>query len=88
MFIAQRESIVLPWRFGMAVTKKTGTAVQRNRIRRLIRECFRCWQQEIPLGFDFVVIPKRQVDPRAMGLALIAQELVPLFRKRRFVAEP
>ena len=46
-------------RLGVAATKKLGGAVQRNRAKRLIREVFR--RNKIALGFDVVVIPKREL---------------------------
>jgi ribonuclease P protein component len=45
-------------RLGIAATKKLGGAVQRNRVKRLIREVFR--RNKISDGFDVVVIPKRE----------------------------
>src|SRR5712692_4106026 len=45
-------------RLGIAATKKLGGAVQRNRVKRLIREVFR--RNTITDGFDVVVIPKRE----------------------------
>lgn len=45
-------------RLGVAVTKKLGGAVVRNRAKRLIREIFR--QNDIAPGFDLVVVPKRE----------------------------
>lgn len=46
-------------RLGIAATKKLGTAVERNRAKRLIREVFR--RNNIAPGFDVVVVPKREV---------------------------
>jgi ribonuclease P protein component len=43
-------------RFGMSVSRKVGTAVRRNRIRRLLREAFRLMQHDLPRGYDLVVV--------------------------------
>ena len=43
-------------RLGMSVNRKVGTAVRRNRIRRLIRESFRLLQHDFPQGYDVVVV--------------------------------
>jgi len=45
-------------RLGMAVSRKVGNAVTRNRIRRMIRESFRLLQHDLPGGYDLVVIAK------------------------------
>lgn len=50
-------------RLGLAVSKKVGNAVVRNRWKRRIREAFRLQQQELPNGFDFIVLPKRGAQP-------------------------
>lgn len=50
-----------PSRLGIVVTRKIGNAVQRNRIKRVCRECFRLWKTEPPLvpdGIDLVVIAR------------------------------
>jgi len=41
------------------VTKKVGTAVQRNRIKRVVREVFRRNRQLFPHSHDVVFIAKR-----------------------------
>jgi ribonuclease P protein component len=44
-------------RFGMTVSKKLGSAVRRNRIRRIFREALRFHQREAMSGYDFVFNP-------------------------------
>lgn len=43
-------------RLGLAVPRRVGTAVRRNRIKRLLREAFRLRQRELPAGYDVVVL--------------------------------
>jgi len=45
-------------RLGLSVGRKHGNAVRRNRIRRGLREAFRLSQHELPVGFDFILIPR------------------------------
>ena len=50
-------------RLGMAVSKKLGTAVARNRWRRLLREAFRLSRARLPLGIDLVIVPRQARKP-------------------------
>jgi ribonuclease P protein component len=43
-------------RFGFAVGKKVGGAVQRNRVRRLLREACRALAPSVPGGVDVVIV--------------------------------
>jgi ribonuclease P protein component len=54
-FHARRNDLPIS-RFGMSVSRKVGTAVQRNRIRRKLRESFRLLQHDLPKGYDVVVV--------------------------------
>jgi len=43
-------------RFGITVSKKVGKSVQRNRVKRLIRESFRQLRPRTQMGYDIVVV--------------------------------
>ena len=47
----------LDWsRLGLSVSRRAGRAVQRNRVRRRIREAFRTSKAELPKGLDIVCV--------------------------------
>lgn len=62
-------------RLGITVTKKVGTAVQRNRIKRVVREVFRRNRHLFPAGHDLVFIAKRGSTDIEYGALLNELEL-------------
>jgi len=64
---------VKPSRFGFAAGKSVGTAVKRNRAKRLLREAVRAYLPEIAPGWDLVFIARR---PLAAGSLRQAREAV------------
>lgn len=46
-------------RLGIAVSKKYGSSVARNRVKRVVREVFRRNRSLFPKSSDVVVVPKR-----------------------------
>jgi ribonuclease P protein component len=64
-------------RLGISVgKKKVKSAVERNRIKRVIREAFRLTKQEWPSGIDYVIVPRNP----ALGFAHASAVLPALAR--------
>jgi ribonuclease P protein component len=77
IFVRQNELAVS--RFGFSIKKALGGAVERNRIRRRLREILRGHRQEISAGWDIVVHPKSSMI-RA-PFATLTQDLVRLLKQ-------
>jgi len=66
-------------RFGLVVGKKVGGAVQRNRVRRLLREACRALAPHVPVGVDVVVVAR--VAAGAASLAELTATMQSLFQQ-------
>lgn len=56
-------------RLGISIGKSHGNAVVRNHLKRLLREAFRQSQEQIPAGFDYLIMispqwPKESDTPK------------------------
>ncbi len=88
MFVSFRVPADLDWRIGMAVTKKIGKAVVRNRVKRVLRECFRLNQMYIPPAVDIVIVPGRHLNSKRLTLMSATLELLPLLEAIRAIRYP
>lgn len=49
-------------RLGVSVGRKVGGAVQRNRVKRAIREAWRALSPELPAGRDYVIVARNGAE--------------------------
>ena len=81
LFVLGREDVAEDFRLGLTVSRKVGRAVWRNRVRRVVREFFRLHQAMIDQALDIVVVPKRNLDPKSIDMALVEQEFLPVLSR-------
>lgn len=72
-------------RLGLSVSRKVGGAVERNRVKRLLREAFELEAMELPAGQDVVIVarPEAQAVAERDGLEGIRAALAELLAEVR-----
>jgi len=74
-------------RLGVSISRKVGTAVVRNRIKRLIKEHIRLREEELVPGFDMVVVVRRAI-PKDINFEQIGQSLLNLLDRQKVLMQP
>ena len=72
-------------RLGLAVPRSVGTAVVRNRMKRLLREAWRDLLSDVPSGHDYVLVarPGLAEPAQARGLDWLASEVSEVLERVR-----
>ena len=66
---------------GIAVSKKAGNSVYRNKIKRLIRENYRLLEENIKVGNSFVIVWNKNLDKKDADFNIIGQDMKNILKK-------
>ena len=69
--------------FGVCVSKKNGKSVQRNKLKRWVREVYKCEESKIKKGYNIVVLYKKTTEIKKLNLSyeVIRNDMVACFKK-------
>jgi ribonuclease P protein component len=73
-------------RLGLVTSAKVGTAVQRNKAKRRLREIFRTYKHKLTPGLDIIFLLKPEI--KSTGYGKIKQTVLDSLKNAGFYSEP
>ncbi|MHB1412072.1 MAG: ribonuclease P protein component [Thermoleophilia bacterium] len=76
-------------RLGLTVSKKIGVAVVRNRVKRVLKEAFHQFQEDVAPGYDYVIIARSGLAEyvEKSQFEAIVTAMAELFRRADLIQE-
>ena len=71
--------------FGVAVSTKTGKAVKRNRIKRVIRESYRLKKDSLKKGYDILILWKKDSKIDDANFKNVNKDVIKIFDRADMV---
>ena len=72
---------------GIAISVKVAKAVKRNKIKRLIRECYASYENKIKSSNTIIFLWKKKVDTKEATYEKINQDMIEIFNKAKLFVE-
>ena len=72
---------------GIAVSKKFGKAVKRNRAKRLIRENYKIFEEIIPNGYILLFLIKNNIDYKTISFWKINSDMTKILKSAKIMKD-
>ena len=72
---------------GIAVSKKAGNSVYRNKIKRIIRENYRLLENSIKEGYSFVILWNKKLNIKDADFYIIKEDIISLLSQIKMLKE-